>query len=54
MQQEDAATMDLRDDQWTVLESLVGELPQRPDGRGRPWRDSREVLNGILRCSTAS
>src|SRR5690606_1395956 len=23
-------------------------LPRRPDSRGRPWRDSREVLNGIL------
>lgn len=22
--------------------------PTRPDGRGRPWRDRRNVLNGIL------
>ena len=40
--------MDLADEQWTVLEPLIGELPKRADGRGRPWRSSREVLNGIL------
>ncbi|MFC1680708.1 IS5 family transposase [Pseudomonadota bacterium] len=27
---------------------LLPELPKRPDHRGRPWRDSREVLNGTL------
>ena len=40
--------MDLTDEQWAVLEPLIGGLPRRPDGRGRPWRSSREVLNGIL------
>ncbi len=40
--------MDLTDAQWTVLEPLIGALPRRADGRGRPWRSSREVLNGIL------
>jgi transposase len=40
--------MDLTDEQWTVLEPLIGELPRRDDGRGRPWRSSREVLDGIL------
>jgi hypothetical protein len=40
--------MDLTDEQWTVLEPLIGEMPRRADGRGRPWRSSREVLNGIL------
>src|SRR5262249_49142384 len=40
--------MDLSNEQWTVLEPQIGELPRRADGRGRPWRDSREVLNGIL------
>jgi transposase len=40
--------MDLPDEQWTVVEPLIGELPRRADGRGRPWRSSREVLNGIL------
>jgi transposase len=40
--------MDLTNEQWTVLEPLIGELPKRADGRGRLWRSSREVLNGIL------
>lgn len=35
--------MDLTDEQWAVLEPLIGELPRRADGRGRPWRSSREV-----------
>jgi transposase len=39
--------MDLTDEQWKVLEPLIGELPRRADGRGRPWRGSRDVLNGI-------
>jgi transposase len=38
--------MDLRDEQWHVLDPLSGELPQRADGRGWPWRRSRDVLNG--------
>ena len=40
--------MNLADEQWEVLEPLVPEPSRRADGRGRPWRDSREVLNGIL------
>jgi transposase len=40
--------MDMTDDQWKVLEPLIGEMPRRADGRGRPWRGSREVLNAIL------
>ncbi|MDQ5828081.1 MAG: IS5 family transposase [Chloroflexota bacterium] len=40
--------MDLTDEQWEVLESLIPEPPRRADGRGRPWRDPRDVLNGIL------
>ena len=39
---------ELTDEQWAILEPLLPALPRRPDGRGRPWRDSREVLNGIL------
>ena len=31
-----------------VYRTLLPKLKTRPDGRGRPWRDSREVLNGIL------
>ena len=38
--------MDLTDEQWEVLEPLIPEPPRRADGR--PWRDAREVLNGIL------
>ncbi len=40
--------MDLTDEQWKVLEPLVSDPPRREDGRGRPWRDPRDVLNGIL------
>ena len=40
--------MDLTDEQWAVIEPLLRQLPGRADGRGRPWRSSREVLNGIL------
>ncbi len=40
--------MDLKDEQWTVLEPLIPKPHRRADGRGRPWRDDREVLNGIL------
>jgi len=27
---------------------LIPEPRRRPDGKGRPWRDSREVMNSIL------
>ncbi|MGE5444032.1 MAG: transposase, partial [Ignavibacteriales bacterium] len=27
---------------------IEARLTRRQDGRGRPWRDNREVLNGIL------
>jgi hypothetical protein len=40
--------MDLTNEQWNMLEPRISELPKRADGRGRPWRSSREVLNGIL------
>ena len=40
--------MDLKDAQWTILEPLIPKPHTRPDGRGRPWRHAREVLNGIL------
>jgi transposase len=39
--------MDLTDKQWAVLEPFFTPTI-RPDGRGRPWRDAREVLNGVL------
>ena len=40
--------MDLTDEQWEVLEPLIPDHFRRADGRGRPWRNSRDVLNGIL------
>jgi transposase len=39
---------ELSDEQWLIIEPLLGEMPRRADGRGRPWRDNREVINGIL------
>jgi transposase len=39
--------MDLTEAQWQVLKPLLTPK-RRPDGRGRPWRDTRAVLNGIL------
>ena len=40
--------MDLTDAQWAVLEPLLPKPRLRRDRRGRPWRDPRDVLNGIL------
>ena len=40
--------MDLSDAQWAILAPLIPSLPRRSDRRGRPWRDSREVLGGVL------
>ncbi len=39
--------MDLTDAQWAILKPLF-QPKRRPDGRGRPWRDARAVLNGVL------
>jgi transposase len=39
--------MDLSDKQWEVIEPLF-EPKRRADGRGRPWREARDVLNGVL------
>jgi transposase len=39
---------ELTDDQWAIIKPLIPEPRRRADGRGRPWRDAREVLNGIL------
>ena len=40
--------MDLTNEQWEMLEPLIPDPRRRADGRGRPWRDSRSVLDGIL------
>lgn len=39
--------MELTDEQWTILEPLIPEPPRRDDGKGRPRRELREVLEGI-------
>ena len=40
--------MDLTDAQWKRLAPLLANPRGRADGRGRPWRDPRDVLNGML------
>ena len=40
--------MDLTEEQWAVVGPLIGEVPRGEDGRGRPWRDGRQVLDGVL------
>jgi transposase len=40
--------MNLTDEQWARLEPLLPDPPKRADGRGRPWRQAREVLDGVL------
>jgi transposase len=40
--------MDLTEEQWNVLKPLIPVPPRRLDGRGRPWREARAVLNGML------
>ena len=39
--------MDLTDAQWAILEPMF-RPKRRPDGKGRPWRDTRAVLQGVL------
>lgn len=39
--------MDLTDAQWAILEPMF-RPKRRADGRGRPWRDTRAVLHGVL------
>jgi len=39
---------DLTDEQWKILDPLIPEPTKRRDGRGRPWKNRRSVINGIL------
>jgi len=39
---------ELTDLQWAILDALIPEPPRRNDGKGRPWKARRSVLNGIL------
>jgi transposase len=38
---------ELNDEQWGVVESVLRPV-RRADNRGRPWHDTRAVLNGVL------
>jgi transposase len=39
--------MDLTDAQWAKLDPFF-RPKRRADGKGRPWQDTRAVLNGVL------
>jgi transposase len=40
--------MDLKDEQWAMVEPLLPKVARRADGKGRPRVDDRAILNGIL------
>ncbi len=40
--------MDLTNEQWKIVETILPADPVRDDRRGRPWSDRRKVLNGVL------
>ena len=40
--------MELTNEQWTRLEPLIPSPDRKNDGRGRPLKNPRDVLNGIL------
>ena len=40
--------MDLTDEQWERIEPHIPKVTRRADGRGRPRRAEREVMNGIM------
>src|SRR3990172_7503759 len=40
--------MKLTDAQWEILAPLLPRPIVRKDGKGRPWRNPRDVLSGIL------
>jgi transposase len=39
---------ELQDAQWAIIQPLLPKHTPRPDGKGRPRRSDRSVLNGIL------
>ena len=39
---------DILDAQWAILEPLLPKVKRRTDGKGRPRRSNREILNGVL------
>ena len=42
-----AGRWELTDEQWKVVEPIL-RPERRDDNRGRPWHDTRAVLNGVL------
>jgi transposase len=40
--------MDLTDQQWEIVKTILPEDPIRDDRRGRPWSERRKVLSGAL------
>jgi transposase len=40
--------MDLSENQWRAVVPLLPAEEIRKEGRGRPWRDPRDVLNAVL------
>ncbi len=40
--------MDLTDEQWKIVSTILPSDPVRDDKRGRPWSDRRTVFNGVL------
>jgi transposase len=39
---------ELQDAQWAIIQPVLPKHTPRPDGKGRPRRSDRSVLNGIL------
>lgn len=42
-----AGRWELTDEQWELIEPILRPA-RREDNRGRPWHDTRAVLNGVL------
>jgi transposase len=40
--------MELTNEQWEKIKDLIPDPAKRADGRGRPARDKRQVLEGVL------
>ena len=40
--------MDLTERQWRLIAPLLPKPKFHRDGRGRSWRDPRDVMNGVL------
>ena len=39
---------EISDEQWAIIKPYIPRHKTRNDGRGRPWRDDREIFNGIF------